>query len=165
MQLQISAQALEFFYSALFGLACGAGYDVLRLLRKRNRHRAVLCLFLDACYGLMACLLFLWFVLTVANGQMRWYLLLGVTLGAGFYAGVFSKSVFGVLSVLDMGITRVAKLLETLFYRVFQAVYRVLLNVRKRCKKKKRPEKKSGRVRKGEALWRKEKNASGSSRA
>ncbi|MBE6915802.1 MAG: hypothetical protein E7471_04130 [Ruminococcaceae bacterium] len=165
MLLRVSSQALEFCYCVLFGLACGVGYDVLRLLRKRNRKHSAVCLFLDACYGLISCLLFLWFVLNAANGEMRWYLLLGVFLGGSFYAGVFSKSVSRILSVLDTGITWVSKLFENGFYRVFRAFYRGFLNVRKRCKKKKRPGKCSGRVRKGEALWRKEKNASGSSHA
>ncbi len=165
MLLGVSPQALEFCYSALFGLACGAGYDVLRLLRKRNRRHAAICFFLDACYGLIACLAFLWFVLIVAKGEMRWYLLLGVTLGGSFYAGVFSKSVFRILLVLDAGATWVLKLLETGFYRVLKAVYRGFGFVCKLCKKKKKPETRSGCVQKGEALWQKERNASDSSHA
>ena len=141
------------------------GYDVLRLLRKRNRNHAVLCLFLDACYGLIACLSFLWFVLNVANGEMRWYLLLGVFLGGSFYAGMFSKSVFRILTVLDRGVTRVFQLLERMFYHVLRAVYRVGIGALRKCKKKKRPEQNSGRVRKGATLWRKRRNASGSSHA
>lgn len=153
MSLAISAQALEFCYAALLGVLCGVGYDILRLLRKQNRRHAALCLFLDACYGLVTCILLIAFVLTLANGQMRWYILFGVFLGGMLYASILSKSVSRVLWVFATALSKLFGVFERVLYRVLRAFYRGLLRISRWM-----------RGRKGETQWRKRKNASDSSR-
>lgn len=145
MYLRISEQALVFCYSALLGACCGVGYDFLRLVRANVRNN-ILCLLADVVYVLLSCLALLGFVLTVANGQMRWYVLLGVVLGGMLYAAVFGLTVFRILSVICRGLLRLLHTLGRPLEWISRSCYRLALRCRNghRKKKTKLPEETSG---------------------
>jgi len=83
----ISAQLLVFGQSILLGLAAGLLYDLLRPLRLRVPPLAG---FLDSLYCLTAAAAVFLFTLRQAQGQLRFYVLLGIAGGGALFFGIFS---------------------------------------------------------------------------
>lgn len=159
MRLAISEQALVFFWSALLGAGYGIGFDLLRLFRLKIGKRKGIGLLADAVYALVSCFVLLGFVLTVANGQMRWYVLFGIFLGGMLYASAFSPTVFRVLVVLARWVSRLLNAIGKPFEWFLHGSYRLILKLRNGHRKRK-----TKRTQKGEVLWQQEeKSALGSS--
>lgn len=160
MYFTISQEASAFLYAGVFGMILGALYDVVRLMRSPRRKVLGACL--DAVFVLIACLMLLGFVLTVLDGQMRFYVLLGVGLGWMIYAYTLSPTVFAILTVVSRLLTRGLRKVGSLIRRSFGGVYHLIQRIRKRYADGHR---KKSKRKKGEVLWQKEENVSGSSRS
>jgi len=154
-----------FLYSGLLGAVLGSLYDTVRLARTLTRKKAVeLCL--DALFVPVSCLMLLGFVLTVANGQMRFYVLFGVGLGWMLYAYTLSPTVFSILSVSLRGLIRALQFVGGIIRRIFGGSYHLMQRVLDGHRKKKaqRSEVSSDHGEEGEVLWQQEeKNESVSS--
>ncbi|MDE6107224.1 MAG: spore cortex biosynthesis protein YabQ, partial [Oscillospiraceae bacterium] len=89
MEVSLAAQAVAFGGALVLGLILGVVYDLFRLLRLRIPVRVVGG-FLDLLYWpLTVCVLFLYTV-TVGDGEVRAYLMLGIALGSLCYFRLFS---------------------------------------------------------------------------
>ena len=87
MENHVSVQLLVFGESILLGLAAGLLYDLLRPLRLRVPPLAG---FLDSLYCLSAAAAVFLFTLRQAQGQLRFYVLLGIAGGGALFFGIFS---------------------------------------------------------------------------
>ena len=160
MYFTISEEASAFLCAGGFGMILGALYDVVRLMRFPRRKALGACL--DAVFVLLACLMLLGFVLTVLDGQMRFYVLLGVGLGWMIYAYTLSPTVSAILRVVFRIVTESLRGIGSFIRRSFGGVYHLMQRIRKGLADGHR--KKSER-KKGEVLWQKEENVSGSSQS
>ena len=148
MRLAVSEQALAFLYSGLFGAIVATLYDLVRLIRASLGRKKVAEMCLDAVFVLISCLMLLGFVLTVLNGQMRWYGLLGIGLGWMLYAYLLSPTVFAILTVFSRILVRSLRFTGDLIRRIFGGIYHFMQRIRKRIldghrkKKAQRSEKK-----------------------
>ena len=82
MELPVSAQAWEFFLSAILGAALALAYD---LLRGPRRLLPGWTWFLDLLFGLLVFCSLVWFLLVPGRGLFRLYCFLGLALGAALW--------------------------------------------------------------------------------
>ena len=104
MENSVSLQTLEFFCSALLGAGLGMFYDLFRIMRFWLPDRKIITAVFDVLFWLCAICALLVFVLTVSNGKMRWYVLVGTFCGGFVYVSALSEIIFragvSVVSVL-----------------------------------------------------------------
>lgn len=115
MQVSIAFQTMVFLQAIVLGLLIGIVYDFLRAIRcsvQAGRRFTALC---DGIFWIITVLSGFVFILTIAQGSARAYILVGVILGSIFYAIAFSTPVFGAIyHFLQLNV-----LLGKQFYRVF----------------------------------------------
>ena len=85
MFLTLESQTNVFLLSCLGGFAVGLGYDVLQCLRAAIGRGRVLTAVFDGLFWLWFASSFFLFCVTVAKGEMRGYLFIGLGLGFLLY--------------------------------------------------------------------------------
>jgi len=115
----VSLQTLEFFYSALMGVCLGALFDLFRVLRFFSPGKRILTVVTDILFWNVAIIILFAFVLTVSNGRMRWYVLLGTFCGGFVYISAVSEIVFRVC-------VSVVFLIKKFLWMITHPVYLVL---------------------------------------
>lgn len=86
MGVVVSAQLAGYLTAAVLGLAAGAVYDLLRVVRLRRRRSRRLTHALDCLFVAALALTALWFALRVGQGELRLFMLSAMALGALVYA-------------------------------------------------------------------------------
>lgn len=86
MGVVVSAQLAGYLTAAVLGLAAGAVYDLLRLIRLRRRRNRRLTHALDGLFVAAVMLTAAWFALRVGQGELRLVMLSAMALGALVYA-------------------------------------------------------------------------------
>lgn len=86
----VNTQLQLFLYSILMGALLGMIYDLTRIFRKAIKHPNFLVQIEDGLYW-MICALLMFAILYMHNyGEMRFFIFLGMILGAVFYFATFS---------------------------------------------------------------------------
>ena len=97
MENAVSVQTLQFLYSGALGVALGILFDVFRVIRYFSPKKRFITALYDALFWVSASIFLFAFVLTFAEGRMRWYILLGAFLGGFVYISSASEIMFLVL--------------------------------------------------------------------
>ena len=126
MFLTLESQTNVFLLSCLGGFAVGLGYDVLQCLRAAIGRGRVLTAVFDGLFWLWFASSFFLFCVTVAKGEMRGYLFIGLGLGFLLYRLTLCRPVRRLLGLL-FGSAR----------RVLTALAGVLRRGKKRLSQKK----------------------------
>ncbi|RKJ81834.1 hypothetical protein D7X33_03670 [Butyricicoccus sp. 1XD8-22] len=100
MYISIADQTAVFLRSILFGAAVGAYYDFLRAIRREKRLRGLPTALLDGAFWLAAIAAFALFVLIVADGDWRSYVLVGLGGGLVLYFLTLSPTVLALLGAV-----------------------------------------------------------------
>lgn len=100
MYISIADQTAVFLRSILFGAAVGAYYDFLRVIRREKRLRGLPTALLDGAFWLAAIAAFALFVLIVADGDWRSYVLVGLGGGLVLYFLTLSPTVLALLGAV-----------------------------------------------------------------
>lgn len=77
----IEKETAIFLYSVLLGVVFGAGYELLRILRRVIRHNDVAVFLQDFFYTVLCSLCYYIFVTALAWGQLRAFVLFGCIMG------------------------------------------------------------------------------------
>ncbi len=85
MAIAITEQTSVFLYALFLGAVLGCLYDVFRITRIAFLVPAVLVLVEDLLFFLLSSIVLFGFMLERSYGQIRWFILLGVTLGWVLY--------------------------------------------------------------------------------
>lgn len=97
MENAVSVQTIEFFSSALLGIALGVFYDVLKTVRSYIKKGKGITNLFDSIFWIVAVVSLFVFVLVSAGGRMRWYILVGAFCGGFVYKAAASEIVFKVM--------------------------------------------------------------------
>ena len=81
MELDIALQLINFAKSVLFGFAFFVIFDMFRIIRSFFKCGAVFIFFQDVIYFISAALSLLIFFFAINSGEVRIYILFGVSLG------------------------------------------------------------------------------------
>lgn len=85
MAIAITEQTAVFFHSLLLGAVLGCFYDLFRITRIAFLMPALLVLIEDLLFFLFSSIALFGFLLENNDGQIRWFILLGVVLGWTVY--------------------------------------------------------------------------------
>lgn len=119
MEISIAAQTVVFLQAILFGAAIGVYYDLLRAVRREGRLGSLLTALLDGVFWLAVIVAFALFVLLIADGSERSYVLLGCAGGLTLYFLTLSPMVLNLLVlVLDAVLTLLGWLLRIILLPV-----------------------------------------------
>ena len=91
MSADIYTESREIGYAILWGLELAFFYDGLNILRNVMRHKEIFIYLEDFIYWLSAALFVFDRLYKIGNGQIRWYMALGVGIGMLFYKLTVSK--------------------------------------------------------------------------
>ncbi len=140
MEEYIRAQASLFLDSMFVGVVIMALYDVLRLMRRIIRHRDILVNIEDFLYWTVAGFMVFAMIYAKNDGALRWFIVVGVILGAIIYARSFGQFLVKIVSkylniilkyILKKPLNKVKMTLGNVYRKV------VLHNVKKLRKKDK----------------------------
>ena len=104
MGITIAGQTAVFLQSLLLGAVLGCFYDLFRITRIAFLMPALLVLIEDLLFFLFSSIALFGFLLENNDGQIRWFILLGVVLGSRFGGGVSSDEIG--LKVASTGLAR-----------------------------------------------------------
>ncbi len=120
----VSAQTIEFLFSALLGLYLGVLFDVIRTVRTYMPKKRWITAIFDALFWLVAVISLLGFVMTVSGGKMRWYVLAGAFCGGFVYMAALSEIVYKVLVCVIAAMKKVLHLITKPVYLLLGCIWR-----------------------------------------
>lgn len=120
----VSAQTIEFLFSALLGLYLGVLFDVIRTVRTYMPKKRWITAIFDALFWLVAVISLLGFVMTVSGGKMRWYVLAGAFSGGFVYMAALSEIVYKVLVCVIAAMKKVLHLITKPVYLLLGCIWR-----------------------------------------
>ncbi len=97
MYISIADQTVVFLQAILFGAGVGLYYDLLRAIRRKGSMFSLLTVLLDGVFWLASIIAFTLFVLLVADGEGRSYVLAGLAGGLILYFLTLSPIVLAIL--------------------------------------------------------------------
>ncbi len=122
MQLTIASQSLSFLISCLLGVALGALYDVFRISRIALPTPTAVIWVEDVLYFLICAVLTFMYMLTVAEGQVRFFILIGELIGASLYYFTVGRL---VNAMSELNVNAVKRLLRSVSQLIFTPVIRL----------------------------------------
>lgn len=147
----VSAQTLEFLYSALLGIGLGVTFDIMKVIRYYiPKSRAMTAVF-DTLFWCVAVVALLGFILTVSDGVMRWYVLVGAFCGGFVYIAAVSEIVFKMLMSLVCVLRKVFSMITRPLYLFLRWVWRCFKRTGRRAEKSMRDNIRKKRMKKRKA--------------
>ena len=110
--LSLATQTKNFLLSLGFGFIMGIFYDLFRIMRTSISNGKIVTIVSDILYCIFLCFSLMLFCLTVNEGEIRLYLLLGSL--AGFFVYYFSLGVI-IFSFSEKLITLIKKIIGSVF--------------------------------------------------
>ena len=120
----VSAQTAQFLYSAILGISLGVLFDITRLVRSYMPKKRVATALLDLLFWCVAIISLLAFILTVCEGKMRWYVLVGAFCGCFVYMAALSEIVYKVLFSLVAVVRKALFLIMRPVYLLLRCIWR-----------------------------------------
>ncbi len=114
--LSIATQTKNFLLSLGFGFLMGIFYDLFRIVRISISKGKTATIISDILYCIFLCFALFLFCLTVNEGEIRFYLLLGSL--AGFFVYYFSLGII-IFSFSEQLITFIKKVIKSVFNVIF----------------------------------------------
>lgn len=129
MDAAISGQVLIFFQSIVLGVIIGVFYEIFRIIRMAHENGRILIFFEDIIFFSVSSVVTFLFILTVNQGQIRFYIILGEIIGLTTYfltMGVVVNKIFKLI----------IKMLKKILYFIYYITIRpIKLLVQFICKK------------------------------
>lgn len=87
----VTNQAYLFLVFTINGIIIGLLFDIFRILRKSFKTSDIITYIQDILFWILTGLILLYSIFTFSNGEVRFYMFLGVFLGCLIYMLLFSK--------------------------------------------------------------------------
>lgn len=129
--LSLATQTKNFLLSLGFGFIMGIFYDLFRIVRISISSGKIATIFSDILYCIFLCFSLMLFCLTVNEGEIRLYILLGSL--AGFFVYYFSLGVI-IFSFSEKLISTIKRIIKSVFkvilypFRLIFGILRKLFN-------------------------------------
>lgn len=139
----VTNQAYLFLVFTINGIIIGLLFDIFRILRRSFKTSDIITYLQDILFWILTGLILLYSIFTFSNGEIRFYMLLGVLLGCLIYMLMFSKyfininvkiilvlkKVIGkILSIIIFPIKIIVKFIKKIF---FKPINFVTINIKK----------------------------------
>ncbi|MBR5539059.1 MAG: spore cortex biosynthesis protein YabQ [Clostridia bacterium] len=149
MENAVSVQTLQFLYSALLGVGLGIFYDFLRCIRSHIRKSRAITGIFDVVFWVFATISFVVFILTYADGRMRWYVLFGTFCGGFVYRAAASEIVFKVMRETSKAISKLLSLATRPVYLLLKKIEKLGLGTRQKALEISKKRRRKGKADKG----------------
>ncbi len=148
MILSMTNQALLFLYSVIFGFVVGFFYDILRVFRRIIKHHKILIHIEDFLYWIFLTATLFFIMLSINNGEIRFFLFPGVFIGMILYyhtvSGLFLKTSDKIIKLIKTVLLFAIRLIllplksvYDLFKKIFFLIFGGLIYKIKNYKKSK----------------------------
>lgn len=135
-------QAYVFLIYILTGILIGVFFDIFRIFRRSFRTPDFITCLQDILFWIFTGLFLLYVIFEFNNGELRWYIFLGVALGIVIYILMFSKYFIKInVTVITFVKNVVVKILKVLLIPlnwikklIMKPVSFICINIRKNCK-------------------------------
>ena len=139
----VTNQAYLFLIFTINGIIIGLLFDIFRILRRSFKTSDVITYLQDILFWILTGFILLYSIFTFSNGEIRFYMFLGVFLGCLIYMLIFSKyfininvkiilvlkKVIGkILSIIIFPIKKIIKFIKKIF---FKPINFVTINIKK----------------------------------
>lgn len=138
-EINNSFQVLSFARSTLLGVTLCLFYDLFRIARCTKKFSVESLFFQDIVYASLSAILTFIFLLSVTNGEVRYFVLIGALLGFLICRFTFSVMFFKFSTFLSLQIKKILNKLFKGFYSGFDCLRKnmgVFLKKRKKTLKK-----------------------------
>lgn len=151
MEIAIAEQTMVFFYALLLGVAMGAVYEVIRILRVAGFNRKHHLIISDILFMTFAAFVTFLFALAYSRGHVRFYILLGeiagclafrYTVGA-LASRVYSSMIRKIRKITALICKKIKKFVNLLLKSVTKPLYNIYKNKNKKVNEKKQTTKKN----------------------
>ena len=93
MEISITEQAIRFVMSCILGIALALLFDLMRIIRYAFHCNHLITVITDGIFSITALIGFVVYVMAACEGDLRLFLLIGLSLGALLYLMTLSKTV------------------------------------------------------------------------
>lgn len=121
-------QSYLFLIFTINGIVIGLLFDVFRILRRSFKTSDVITYFQDILFWILTGIILLYSIFTFSNGEIRFYMFLGVFLGCLIYMLMFSK----VFIKVNVKIVLLLKDVVTKVVRIIIFPLKLVINVIKK---------------------------------
>ena len=136
----VENQAYLFLIFIINGIVIGLLFDIFRILRKSFKTSDIITYVQDILFWILTGFILLYSIFAFSNGEIRFYMFLGVFLGCLIYMLLFSKYFINinvkVISIIIFPINMIIKLMKKIF---FKPINFITINIKKSkssCQKK-----------------------------
>ena len=139
-------QAYLFFIFTLTGILIGVVFDIFRILRRSFKTSDKMTYFQDILFWIITSTLLIYTIFKFNNGEIRSYVLFGITIGLAFYLMLFSKFVIKInvaiitfikriiMQVIDIILYPIKLLFKLIRKAILKPISFVFINIRKNIK-------------------------------
>lgn len=135
MGISINQQLMSFLISVLCGAAMGIFFDCFRSIRKMIHMNDIVVNICDGVFFLMSGFFAFFTILSVNNGELRWYLFAGILFGGILYFLLLSTWFMKVFVFLLKLLFKIIYYLLKPFQVIFKWIYQVFLTIGKLFRK------------------------------
>lgn len=145
----VTSQAYLFLIFTINGIVIGILFDIFRILRKSFKTSDLITYIQDILFWILTGIILLYSIFTFSNGEVRFYMFLGVFLGCLIYMLAFSKYfininvkiiittkkiIWKILSIIIFPLKLIAEFIKKIFFRPINFVTINLKNSQKKLK-------------------------------
>ncbi len=103
-EISNSEQVFSFFTALLFGVGYSVFYCILRAIRKSFRHNALAVFIEDILFFLITAITTFLLLLALTNGEIRFYMLLGIFLGFSLFYFTLCDFLSSIIAAFFKGV-------------------------------------------------------------
>lgn len=131
----IANQAYLFLIFIINGIIIGILFDIFRILRKSFKTTDIITYIEDIFFWILTGLILLYSIFTFSNGEIRFYMFIGIFIGCILYMLIFSKifieinvKIIAIIKNIIMHIFKVCLLPIKIF---FKPIHFITINIKK----------------------------------
>lgn len=147
----VTNQAYLFLVFTINGIIIGLLFDIFRILRRSFKTSDIVTYLQDILFWILTGFILLYSIFTFSNGEVRFYMFLGVFLGCLIYMLLFSKHFIGInvkiilalkkiigkiLSIIIFPIKIIIKSIKKFFFRPINFITINTKKIKSDCQKK-----------------------------
>ncbi len=125
-EINNNLQLLSFLYSCVLGFIFEIFYDLFRALRIVKPHNNLAVFFEDIIFFLIIAIASFIFLLSVTNGEIRAYIILGIIIGFMLFYRFVSRWFLKFLNLLFCGLFKLTSWFSKGFYWLFSKIDKII---------------------------------------
>ena len=132
----INNQALLFCVFIINGVLIGLLFDFFRILRKSFKTRDIITYIEDILFWILTGIILLYSIFTFNNGEIRFYMFLGVILGCIIYMLLFSRYIVNTITKIILFFKKIIIKAVNIIIYPFKMLIKMLIKMLNKILKK-----------------------------